>query len=170
MPIIRPFTALLLTGSLLAMATSPLYAAETLYIQSRQAALFSAPHFDSNKLLVLPQGAAVMPLEDQPQWVKVQVNEKIGWLSKYLLANHPPLEQPASPLEKSSIDLSGSARIGASTVTTAGAARGLKEDGSESIGTALSIDGTQPVEQLKEEIKQESSRYKQLFNGLIDKK
>lgn len=111
--------------ALLLFTLAPLSAvqAEQLYVQSQQAALLAEPRADAPVISRLSQGAALEVLESAPAWYKVRQAEQEGWVFRYFLAAHPPLNKVAPALTKS-VDKEH-ARRRASAVVTAGATRGL---------------------------------------------
>lgn len=102
--------------------------AETLYVQSLEAKLLQEPKFSAAVAAKLAQGTEVSVLATEGRWYKVSDGSSTGWLSKFLLAEHPPLKK-ITVLEASEEGLdSENVRRRASAVTTAGAARGLASD------------------------------------------
>lgn len=98
--------------------------AETLYISSLKAQVFSEPNFKSNLIVALPKGTAVESLDKQGTWFKVSYQNDTGWLSKFLVKNHPPLEKITVLEGKPGNELKD-VRRRTSAITTAAAARGL---------------------------------------------
>lgn len=100
--------------------------AETLYVQSQKADVLSEPNFKATSLLTLSKGQEVEKIGGEKNWAQVMVNGQQGWVSAWLLADQAPMEKVTSltdtELETDNI------RTRASTVTTAGAIRGLSDD------------------------------------------
>jgi len=103
-------------------------AEETLYIHANTAKLMSEPSFKSDVVKILARGEAITLVEKNKKWIKIRHNNNIGWLSKLLVKNQPPLNK-TSLLSNRDSDLSESSRRRASTHTTTAAARGLRQDG-----------------------------------------
>lgn len=101
--------------------------AETMYIQSKQAKLLSEPNFKSPSIIQLEKSTPVEVIMKKGRWTEVEFKGKRGWLSSFLLSTNPPINK-VNILKGDNADLSKSARKRASSVTTAGAARGLSAD------------------------------------------
>ena len=100
---------------------------DTMYVQSAKAKLMESPSFKAGVVAELTKGTEVSVLETQKRWQKISAGSRSGWVSKMLLAKQPPLGK-VSVFKVGSESLEGKARRRASSVTTAGAARGLSAD------------------------------------------
>lgn len=98
--------------------------AETMFIQSKQAKLLSAPNFKSKPIMTLEKATQVEVINKKGRWTEIEFNTERGWVSSFILSKSPPLNR-VTILKGDNVDLSKSARKRASAVTTAGAARGL---------------------------------------------
>lgn len=98
------------------------HAGETLYVQSVKAKLLSAPSFQAKPVDVISRGNPVDVVESQGRWIKVQYQDKSGWINKLLLSSGPPLKKVTLLDEQ---PVSQEARRRASSVATSAAARGL---------------------------------------------
>ena len=110
---------------LLAAMVSQVMADELRYVQARQAKLYVEPSLKSPVLAVLPKGESVALIETQGRWLKVSVEGKTGWLSRLVVADHPPMKR-VSVLADTQADLGENARRRASATAAAAAARGLR--------------------------------------------
>lgn len=117
----------LITLIILAISSS-IALAETGYVQGRQAKIFSSPSMKSAVVVSAQKGDAMEVLETQGRWLKVEFNGQLGWVSKLLVKNSPPMAK-ISVLENSGKQLQQSARRRASVATASAAARGLRSDG-----------------------------------------
>ncbi len=118
----------LLITLLLGFSTTLFAANGVMYIQSSKAKLQNEPSFGSNTIVELKKGDEVNVVESKGRWVKVKHSSNEGWVSKYLLADIPPIKKKVTILKDDAPDLGDNARRRASAVTTAGAARGLAAD------------------------------------------
>lgn len=100
--------------------------AETLYVQSQKAKLLKDPSFKAKVVAHVKKGAPLELIHDKGRWYKVSINGNIGWISKFVLAAHPPVKKVTVLGE--GVKIEHNARRRASAVTTAGAARGLSAD------------------------------------------
>lgn len=96
---------------------------QRLYVQSQQAKLLAEPRADATAVTQMKQGDSVVVLESNGSWNKVRNGEHEGWVFRYFLADHPPLNQ-AAPALAGEVDREHTRRR-ASAVVTAGATRGL---------------------------------------------
>jgi len=114
-------------GILLLLALLPeiTHAGETLYVQSAKAKLLSAPSFQAEPIDVILKGGSVEVIESQKRWVKVNYQDKSGWLNRLLVSPKAPLKK-ISPLDGQTI--TPDARRRASSVATSAAARGLRAE------------------------------------------
>lgn len=118
---LKHFTYISLIVSLF---SAPTMAAD-MFIQSEQAKLMATPAFKGEVLLTLDKGTKVGSLKEEGRWIQVQSGESIGWISKFLLGNTPPLQNKVETILDKTTSDPNQVRRRASTVTTAGAARGL---------------------------------------------
>lgn len=107
--------------------------AKTMYVQSNRATLLEKPTFRSTKLKALPRGTNVQVLETKNRWVKIQSDKQSGWIFKFLLSSNPPVKKVSKYSYKQK-RIAPNVRRRASSVTTAGAARGLSADQRKRIG------------------------------------
>jgi len=122
--------SVLLLGLLLSVVSY----AETLYVHSNKAVLLTDRDFSSGTVALLQKGDAVTVLQRQTRWVEVEFNAQQGWVSVLLLKATPP-SSIVSVIGSDDVNLEGDARMRASAVATAGATRGLVEEGdSQSMG------------------------------------
>ena len=110
---------------LLAMVASQVVAQELRYVQARQAKLYAQPSLKSSVVAILPKGQTVDLLVSEGRWLQVSVEGKTGWVSKLVVASHPPMKR-VSVLADTQTDLSENARRRASSATAAAGARGLR--------------------------------------------
>ena len=118
------FLAVLFTVLFIPFSAS---AQQVMYVQSAKANLMAGPGFDSNLISVLQKGESVAFVKEQGRWVQVTYQSSSGWVSKLLLADHPPVDK-VSVLQAKQEHLEDSARRRASTNVTAAATRGLRND------------------------------------------
>lgn len=101
-------------------------AAESGYVQSRQAKLLEAPKFGSAVVTTLERGAEVEIISTEGRWSHVRHVESEGWVTRFLLTDKPPLGHISLLADEEQAEaLVTNARTRASAVTSAGAARGL---------------------------------------------
>lgn len=100
--------------------------AKTMYIQSMTAKLVDTPNFRSKIVLVMQKGDQVELVQQRGRWLKVSSQGKQGWISKFLVANHPPVKKINVLARQNQIVTN--VRRRASAVSTAGAARGLSAE------------------------------------------
>lgn len=110
--------------ALLLALSSASVGAESLFVQSLKADLLEQPKFGAAAVKQLQKGDEVALLSAEGAWYKVNAGDKSGWVSRLLVAKHPPVER-ASILTGREDEAGREARRRASAVTTAGAARGL---------------------------------------------
>ncbi len=101
--------------------------AQSLYVQSLQGALFAQPAFDSAKVIDVRRGDVLTPVQLKGAWYEVKFAGKQGWMPTLLVSERPPLKT-VTVFTGNDLGLEQKARIRASNVTTAGAARGLSSD------------------------------------------
>lgn len=100
--------------------------AKDVYVQSIKANIVSEPSFKSQSIVIVDKGSKLQLLETQGRWLKVSFNNQQGWVSKFVVDEHPPVNK-VNILINSSKTISN-VRKRASAITTAGAARGLSAD------------------------------------------
>ena len=115
--------AILLFGAMAANVA----VANPLYVQSLKGELFARPAFDAATVISVRRGDALTPVQLKGAWYEVRFSGKQGWMPKLLLADRPPMKTVTVFTGKER-GLEQSARVRASTVPTAGAARGLSSD------------------------------------------
>lgn len=99
------------------------WAAELVYVQSKQAELLAEPRIGAPVVASLQRGTEVKLLDRQNNWYRVERDEAQGWVFRFMLAEHPPPEK-SGPALRDDIDHEH-VRRRASAVVTAGATRGL---------------------------------------------
>ncbi|MFU8838595.1 MAG: SH3 domain-containing protein [Thiohalomonadaceae bacterium] len=102
---------------------SPMAWAQILYVQSLEAKLLSEPKVNATELAKLERGTRVELIADNASWYQVRHENSEGWIFRYFVAEHPPLES-AGPALSDELDREH-VRRRASAVATAGATRGL---------------------------------------------
>jgi len=65
--------------------------AEVMYVQAVKAPLRKAPQAGSESLLEIKRGDKVQVKKTEGLWHFVSVSNKEGWISKLMLAQHPPI-------------------------------------------------------------------------------
>jgi uncharacterized protein YgiM (DUF1202 family) len=104
-------------------------AAETVfYVQSTNASILSAPKFGSRVISRVTKGESLTSLSQEGRWIKVNVDGKIGYISSFLVSNHPPLAKQTVIKADEVDEIKPNARRRASSFTSAAAARGLTSD------------------------------------------
>jgi|GEM_PF-1569707 len=98
-------------------------ASEMAYIQSKQAELLAEPRVGAPVVVSLQRGTEVVLLDTEGNWSRVERDDAQGWVFRFMLADHPPLEK-SGPALVDEIDREH-VRRRASAVVTAGATRGL---------------------------------------------
>ena len=106
-------------------------AAETVYyVQSTNATILAAPKFGSKVISKATKGDTLTSVSQEGRWVKVKVDGKFGYISSFLVSNHPPLEKQ-TVIKANEEEIKPNARRRASSFTSAAAARGLTTDGNK---------------------------------------
>lgn len=100
-------------------------AGKSLYVQSAKAQLQEAPDFKSAVVASAVRGSSLEPLELSGSWIKVRLNDQVGWVSKLVLSEHPPVDKK-SVLQGNIQPRTDNVRRRASTTATAAATRGLR--------------------------------------------
>ena len=68
-------------------------AADTVYVQSSKAKIFSNPSFQSQLVVTANKGDALTRLETSDQWVKVSYQQHTGWIAALLVNSKPPQDK-----------------------------------------------------------------------------
>lgn len=106
-------------------------AADTVYyVQSANATVLSAPKFGSSVISKVAKGQALTSSSQEGRWVKVTVDGKTGYISSFLVSNHPPMAKQ-TVIKADEEEIKPNARRRASSFTSAAAARGLTTDGNK---------------------------------------
>jgi hypothetical protein len=106
-------------------------AAETVYyVQSTNASILAAPKFGAKVISKATKGDTLTSVSQEGRWVKVKVDGKIGYISSFLVSNHPPLAKQ-TVIKANEEEIKPSVRRRASSFTSAAAARGLTTDGNK---------------------------------------
>lgn len=111
-----------------------LYAADEFYVIALTAQLKETPGPAGKNLVQLSKGEKVVEIERNKIWSKISTlskNQMTGWVSAIMLSKNAPLEKNKSILQGE--DLSKNARKRSSVTSFAGAARGLREDQSDTL-------------------------------------
>lgn len=124
--------------------------AEDLYVKSLKGKVLSGPGFKNDVVTVLKKGDQVKVLERQKQWIKIQYQDKSGWISKLLLSPKPAMGKVSAIQEKETAQQKSSVRKRASAASTAAAARGLREDDRARLSDATQED-YQALEKMEKE-------------------
>ena len=101
-------------------------AAETAYIATLQAKLYTHPSFTAAQKALLQKGEKVTIQTPQGAWVEVSSNKGEGWVSKFILSKTPPISKVTVLPGSQDIKLKDIRRR-TSAITTAAAARGLAD-------------------------------------------
>lgn len=115
------------------VAATSLMAADTastpmkLYVFSKTANLQEKNSNDSKVIMSLTKGQPLDQLETKDLWIKVKVNNKEGWVNKYLVSATVPTQEKTD-MEGIQINLKKESRKRASAYSTAASARGLADD------------------------------------------
>lgn len=111
----------------LCMISLTTMAADLLYVQSERAKLVSEPGFKASVITELVKGDELILLGQDKSWRQVEFQGQTGWISGLLVANKPPVAK-VSHIGSDDSSVTGVVRRRASTVATAGAARGLTSE------------------------------------------
>jgi len=116
------------------------------YVQTQRAALFEAPSFSGDPVARLAQGLEVRVLAERDGWQQIRVEDLEGWMPAMVLRQAPPTRRESHVDEAA--ELESSARRRASSVTTAGAIRGVEEDERLLDDPNLNIEALRRMEEL----------------------
>lgn len=103
------------------------FAADTVYVQSIKAKLYQSPDFKADVVKLAARGDKFSLLEKKGSWYKVSDKKNSYWVARLLVNKREPLSK-ISVLTDNTSSLKNNARRRASSVVTAGAARGLTAD------------------------------------------
>lgn len=67
--------------------------AKTMYIQSMRAKIVDKPTFRAKTIMPLKKGDQIKVIQTKGRWLKVSIKGKQGWISKFLVASHPPVKK-----------------------------------------------------------------------------
>jgi len=107
---------------------NPAFAADTVYVQSSKAKIFSNPSFQSQLVVTANKGDALTRLETSDQWVKVSYQQHTGWIAALLVNSKPPQDKITVIKGQDGGTPKDDARRRASSSASAAAARGLRQD------------------------------------------
>lgn len=119
---------ILILTTLLSVSSLCIAGEQRLFVQSLKAKIMAKPSFGANVVGVLNKGTEVKLLENNKRWLKIETGTQSGWVSSFLISNHPPINKISVLGNSETKELEQGARRRASAVTTAGAARGLSAD------------------------------------------
>ena len=103
-------------------------AADTVYVQSTKAKIFSSPSFQAPLVVTVNKGEALTLLETNAQWVKISYQKHTGWISSLLIDRKPPQDKITVIKGQDGGAPPDDARRRASSSASAAAARGLRQD------------------------------------------
>ncbi|MGA1825393.1 MAG: SH3 domain-containing protein [bacterium] len=109
---------------IIGLISSPLYAIESVYVQSAKAKIFGSPKFDSRLVGEVKKGDKLEVLMTQNRWHRVKNDQLRGWINTLCVAETPPIKR-VTVITEDKADLEENARRRASAITSAAAARGL---------------------------------------------
>jgi len=133
----------------LMLASGIALAANTLYVQSAKAKLLAAPSFGGEVLAVAQKGEELIFIKKDKSWLQVEYQGQMAWVSKLLVSEQPPTNK-VSHLGDANDNLVGkNVRKRASTVATAGAARGLTSDNRSRANASMASDYSELAEMEK---------------------
>lgn len=116
-------------GLFLAAAAVPATVfAASVYVKSAKAKILQSPRFDAPLVAEAGRGQELDLLKKSERWLNVALGADKGWVPELLVSEEPPKERQ-SLLETGGEDLTGKSRRRASAIATAGASRGLTEEG-----------------------------------------
>lgn len=118
----------------LVLAAGASYAQETYYVQSKKAKIMMKPSFSAGIVGEVAKGTKLTSSGKEGSWVKVVYNNKAGYVSSFVVANHAPLDREGV-IRADQGDIKQNVRRRASTYTSAAAARGLTADDRRRLST-----------------------------------
>jgi uncharacterized protein YgiM (DUF1202 family) len=118
----------------LALITSPLLAADQVYVSSKKVALYQEPSYKAEQLTQMTQGDGMELIEQQGNWYNVQLGGMKGWVPRYSVSETPPPEKLSFFGRIKRFFSSDSSRARVSSVSTAGGIRGLADGETENSG------------------------------------
>jgi len=110
---------------------------ENLYVQSMRSDLRSEPTLSAAVVAILARGEKVELLNTKGGWLQVKTTQGEGWMSRLTLSAREPIRQMSLSGMDQNIDTT---RRRASTMTAAGATRGLSADDRARSGDAVLLD------------------------------
>ncbi|MDH5182324.1 MAG: hypothetical protein OEX12_00405 [Gammaproteobacteria bacterium] len=131
---------------LLSILSNVVIAADTKYVRSKVAKIFSEASFASSALKTLKQSEEVDLIRQQGSWSKVKSGNVEGWMPSLLISNSKPLARKTITSDPENSDMQNNARRRASTTTVAGAARGLQSDENEVNPSSANYELLQKIE------------------------
>ncbi len=102
-------------------------AAESIYVQSAKAKIYSEPNFKSDVKAEAKRGDSFSLIEKKGRWYKVGLSNDQGWINALVASENPPMNR-VKVLTEASKDIGKSSRKRASAITSAAAARGLSDE------------------------------------------
>lgn len=115
---------ILLSIVALLLLSSPAYAADNLYVQSKTAKLRLKPDFSSQVSGELKRGDILTHIKTDKGWHKVLHGKSEGWINSLVVSKNPPM-QKVIVITGGEEELEKKSRRRASSITSAAAARGL---------------------------------------------
>lgn len=112
----------------LLFTAATVHAADTVYVQSSKAKIFSNPSFQGQLVATANKGDALTLLETSDQWVKVSYQQHTGWIASLLVNRKPPQDKITVIKGQDGGAPQDDARRRASSSASAAAARGLRQD------------------------------------------
>lgn len=131
-PYTIPRTVSGLLAACLILAVSAAQAG-TIYVLSNEAPLLQAPSFNAQALGQAARGDSLTLVQEQGSWLEVEHEATTAWVSRWLVGPNPPQDKVSVLTDDAP---TGEVRRRASSVTTAGAIRGLSEGETELGGAA----------------------------------
>jgi hypothetical protein len=121
----------LILGGLLAITLAVCGGAqadEVVYVQGQQAPLYAAPQLGKAPVAVVGQGTPLTVVGGNQRWYQVSGEGHAGWVVKFMVADHPPVNAQDGSNDAMEVLLKRS-RVRPSTYSTTAAARGLRAGG-----------------------------------------
>ena len=113
---------------LLSILANSSMAADTKYVRSKVAKIFTEASFASQVVKTLRQSEAIEVVSQEGSWSRVKSGNVEGWMPSLLISNHKPITKKTITSDSENSEMDSNARRRASTTTVAGAARGLQSD------------------------------------------